>query len=356
MAYLFGFTVNALRNIRALDVDLTPDEGREFKHLIITGPNGSGKTSLLKALFDSWSLKPTEPSPRRGGPVSTRFGPFQNIAAIAFFEARRRPDLKNTVSPNNYQPDMDATSAHLLQYLVNRKTEQAFAAADGDTATVDKIEAWFAEVLRQLRGLFESPEMTWTFDRRSYQFTLKHPSGFEHDLTLLADGHAAAVAVFGELLLMQETIRGRPDPRDAIVLIDEVEAHLHVSLQEQILPLLTSFFPRTQFIVATHSPAVICSIDNALVVDLGHPERRQRSEDLQGIPYGALMTSHFGLANDFDLQSAADLDALRALANRSDLSAEETAQRDALAGSLTRRSPYMALRVWEILQGVEPTP
>jgi ABC-type glutathione transport system ATPase component len=155
---------------------------------------------------------------------------------------------------------------------------------------------------------------------------------------------------------MQEMIRKRGAQRDAIVLIDEVEAHLHVSLQEQILPLLTSFFPRTQFIVATHSPAVICSIDNALVVDLGHPERRQRSEDLQGIPYGALMTSHFGLANDFDLQSAAELDALRALANRADLSAEETAKRDALAGALTRRSPYMALRVWEVLQGVEPTP
>ena len=353
MAYLFGFTVNALRNIRALDVDLTPDEGREFKHLIITGPNGSGKTSLLKELHASWigSIFGAKRS------LNSRFGsPDASETLFAFFEARRRAELKNAVSPSNYQPDMNASSAHLLQYLVNRKTEQAFAAADGDTATVEQIEAWFAEVLLQLRGLFESPSMTWTFDRKTYEFTLRHPSGFEHDLTLLADGHAAAVAVFGELLLMQEMLRSGGLQRDPIVLIDEVEAHLHVSLQEQILPLLTSFFPRTQFIVATHSPAVICSIDNALVVDLGHPERRQRSEDLQGIPYGALMTSHFGLANDFDLQSAADLDALRALANRSDLSAEETAKRDALTAAITPRSPYMALRVWEILQGVEPTP
>jgi predicted ATPase len=352
MAYLYGFTVNALRNIRALEVDLTPDEGREFKHLIITGPNGSGKTSLVTQLGSMYGVAKRLYS----GGLELRFGPGGSNIDAAFFTATRQASLVNVTSPNTPQPSRALDSSHLIQYLVNRKTEQAFAAAEGDAATVERIEKWFETILERFRLLFEEPELSWSFDRRTYRFALQHSSGYGHDLTELADGHAAALAVFAELLLREEAKRAQGKPLDTIVIIDEVEAHLHVSLQEQILPLLTSFFPRTQFIVATHSPAVICSIDNALVVDLGHPERRQRSEDLQGIPYGALMTSHFGLANDFDLHSAGELDALRALANRPDLSAEETAKRDALAGALTRRSPYMALRVWEVLQGVEPTP
>ncbi len=56
--------------------------------------------------------------------------------------------------------------------------------------------------------------------------------------------------------------------REGIVLIDEPEAHLHVSLQKTILPFLIRFFPGLQFIVATHSPYVRDSISNVMVYDL----------------------------------------------------------------------------------------
>jgi predicted ATP-dependent endonuclease of OLD family len=75
------------------------------------------------------------------------------------------------------------------------------------------------------------------------------------------------------------------------VLIDEIETHLHLELQEIILPFLCEMFPRIQFIVATHSPAVISSVEDAVVYDLRKREPVS-SADLQGIRYGTLMTSH----------------------------------------------------------------
>lgn len=45
-----------------------------------------------------------------------------------------------------------------------------------------------------------------------------------------------------------------------IVLIDEVELHLHPSWQQKVLPSLMQIFPNVQFIVTTHSPQVITSI------------------------------------------------------------------------------------------------
>ena len=55
---------------------------------------------------------------------------------------------------------------------------------------------------------------------------------------------------------------------EGIVLIDEVETHLHLALQRKIMPFLTRLFPNIQFIVSTHSPFVVNSIDNAVIYDL----------------------------------------------------------------------------------------
>lgn len=45
-----------------------------------------------------------------------------------------------------------------------------------------------------------------------------------------------------------------------IVLIDEIESHLHVSWQAKIIPLLKELFPKTTFYVATHSPVVLSQL------------------------------------------------------------------------------------------------
>lgn len=58
---------------------------------------------------------------------------------------------------------------------------------------------------------------------------------------------------------------------EGIVLIDEVDLHLHPSWQRAILPALTATFPNCQFIVTTHSPQVISSVpsESIFVLDGG---------------------------------------------------------------------------------------
>ena len=47
----------------------------------------------------------------------------------------------------------------------------------------------------------------------------------------------------------------------AVVLIDEIELHLHPEWQRMIIPRLTKTFPNCQFIVTTHSPQVLSHVD-----------------------------------------------------------------------------------------------
>jgi ABC-type uncharacterized transport system ATPase subunit len=77
-----------------------------------------------------------------------------------------------------------------------------------------------------------------------------------------------------------------------IVLIDEIETHLHIELQKKVLPFLTKMFPRVQFIVTTHSPFVITSVAAAVVYDL---EKRRRLEDLSAYSYEGIIEYYFDL-------------------------------------------------------------
>ena len=54
----------------------------------------------------------------------------------------------------------------------------------------------------------------------------------------------------------------RPDTTvfDALVLIDEIELHLHPRWQRSVIPNLEKTFPNCQFIVTTHSPQVLDSV------------------------------------------------------------------------------------------------
>ena len=49
---------------------------------------------------------------------------------------------------------------------------------------------------------------------------------------------------------------------DGIVMIDEIEQHLHPGWQQRILPSIRKIFPNIQFIVATHSPEVLSTVES----------------------------------------------------------------------------------------------
>lgn len=83
--------------------------------------------------------------------------------------------------------------------------------------------------------------------------------------------------------------------KEGIVLIDEIETHLHLELQRVILPILTTIFPNIQFVVTTHSPFILNSLENAVAFDLEH---REPIEDLTDYSYEALAEGYFGVRTD----------------------------------------------------------
>lgn len=76
------------------------------------------------------------------------------------------------------------------------------------------------------------------------------------NLFCLSSGELAILCCFGELLRQADRIHPNILLKDihGIVLIDEVDKHLHIKLQKEVLPKLFTLFPNIQFLVSSHSP------------------------------------------------------------------------------------------------------
>jgi predicted ATP-binding protein involved in virulence len=85
-------------------------------------------------------------------------------------------------------------------------------------------------------------------------------NGEELIINQLSDGEKCLLAMVGDLarrLAIANPGLENPLEGEGVVLIDEIELHLHPQWQRKIIPALTRTFPNCQFIVTTHSPQVL---------------------------------------------------------------------------------------------------
>ncbi len=325
--------VDKVRHVKDLEIHLSDTER---KHLIITGKNGSGKTSLLEALspcfepvWRSIAGKTLSVDGIIRVELSQRFPPPESPLAgeqrfITFsFEAKRRANFLPSEGPKKLDLAMHSNvSEYFLQHIVNLKFERLIARDDGDEQSATKIDEWFARFEAQLKNLFDAEKLELRFDRKNYDFSIMLEDREPFRLSELSDGYSAVMYIITEIMLRMEATKSSAYDVEGIVIIDEIETHLHVELQKKILPFLCNFFPRIQFIVSTHSPFVLSSVENAVICDL---ETHMVTKDLSGYSYDALIESYFrsDKYSDSLKRKVARYEALADMSKRSDREMDE---------------------------------
>jgi predicted ATP-binding protein involved in virulence len=99
--------------------------------------------------------------------------------------------------------------------------------------------------------------------RRSPLRMTINKQGDELIVNQLSDGEKCLLAMVGDLARRLAIANpGLENPREGsgVVLIDEIELHLHPKWQREVIPALKRTFPNCQFIVTTHSPQVISQV------------------------------------------------------------------------------------------------
>lgn len=133
----------------------------------------------------------------------------------------------------------------------------------------------------------------------------------------LSDGYRTTLAMVMDIAArMAEANPFMEDPLQTrgMILIDEVDLHLHPEWQREFLPKLINTFPKAQFVVTTHSPFIIQSVKTGKLVDLDQEdpedspslEKELSVEDivedfmgLEGIQRSAKFNERMELADEY---------------------------------------------------------
>lgn len=333
---------------KSIDINLNS------RNVVITGANGSGKTTLLKKLHESIKVRLTrnhqeyeshtnslnyqqsqlvlhpigsneyqqiqsqieyikkwlnDKNPSLNLEISNinnfiiNFNNFKAVNLI--FEAMRINNIQAATSTTSIQIEKDNVRQNyrqhgnqimqlgmrLEQHLLNLKFNESLAGyEEKDEIKAKKFSDWFKNFNEQLTFLFEGIDTRLKFNIDTRKFSILQN---ERDFTFqeLSSGYQAIFNIYAELLMSSEMFDVPPNELEGIVIIDEIDVHLHISLQRIILPFFMKAFPNIQFIVSTHSPFVITSTDNTVVFDLTKNELIE--EDLTNFSYDSIVKGLF---------------------------------------------------------------
>jgi AAA15 family ATPase/GTPase len=308
------------------------DIALDGKNLIITGANGSGKTSFLRNVYnktflliaekqqadlpllkqqlqnfehmlsqqtkgtsgyDQWQnnvkRQKTEIEAITRGlvvaiPDNIEFSALydERRAVIQFYEEKRFANIAEAKTAQGLQTEIDENKkiaaqqnvgSKLEQHLLNLKTRRSLALTeDHDTALAETIDAWFSDFEKNLTKLFEDDSIRLVFNSNANKFSFRQKGKEPYAFQTLSAGYNAIFDIYADLLMRTEYFAIKPPDLRGAIFIDEIETHLHISLQRLIFPFFTKSFPGVQFIATTHSPFVLMSAPDTLVFDLEKEE------------------------------------------------------------------------------------
>ncbi len=93
-----------------------------------------------------------------------------------------------------------------------------------------------------------------------YELSIVFKNGKSKSLNDLPAGYRRLYSIVLELAYRAYILNGSKEP-SGIVLIDEIDLHLHPSLEQEVVQCLRDIFPQVQFVMTSHSAAVIANLD-----------------------------------------------------------------------------------------------
>ncbi|MDE7203773.1 MAG: ATP-binding protein [Lachnospiraceae bacterium] len=403
--FITEIRIEKLRHLSNIVISLNPEQRQ---NLIITGKNGSGKTSLLVALqkylraindkcfenlieyyipqlseiqerLDKAETETEKHEIERANSntlnqikqyadgVRILFNDRHHLESLyaqgdfitAYFPSNRKTQIVRSqgvedIKLSNAYSVNSEPGKLLHKYMVHLKTQQAYARNEGDMVTVDKIQRWFDRFVEALRGLLDDDTINLKYEYKEYDFKIhesgRNPFGFE----TLSDGYSSVIEIVSDLILRMDKnwLLGDEISQydvEGIVLIDEIETHLHIGLQKKIMPFLTEFFPRIQFIVTTHSPYILNSLSNAKVYDL---ENCIELEDLSMYSSEDLAEGYFG-ADEYSDKLKGKINRYKYLKEKPDLTEEERAERARLRSEFRNISKELSPEIADMFYDIE---
>lgn len=394
--FIKNIKINKIRHLKDLDIQVCEDK---CKHIIFTGKNGSGKTSVLDAIavflnsitkgdnpeelirhieetrerIQRRTKEGKEDEVLKGNDLLKRLNALylESTAGVwidlnaSFVKIRNQFEMGkfivsyykadrifSSIEPKHVEKvqlksgyAIDETPREeFIKYLLDLKMTQALAISGGKKDKANTISTWFEKFDDLLKRIFNDKSVRLDFDEETFKFSIVMDGREPFDFNTLSSGYAAILDIVVDLIIRMEKQLNRSFDFTipGIVLIDEIETHLHLELQKNIMKLLTTVFPNIQFIVSSHSPFILNSLNNVVIYDL---ENKMLVENgLSDVPYSGIVEGYFN-ADELSDELRDKFDAYKALANKPNLDDDDYEQIADLEMYLDEIPDYLALNL-----------
>ena len=248
-------------------------------------------------------------------PVETR--PKFSWAAIAYAGMRSVSDAnvaaiqEPTDSPfeNSLSFVQTADTNRLAQWIANQEFKRLKAKDRGDVARAEQLALSIRDIERIVAEIIDDEHFAFVTGVDDNNVRVRR-NGVVIDMGLLPDGLKSIVSWIADLLMRLDRIPWiddtPPTQRPFLLLLDEIDIHLHPSWQRKILPIVQRVFPKAQIIASTHSPFVVASVNDAHIITLKVENGVAEVEDIVpsqvGVSYSAVLRSIFGIESDFSIE------------------------------------------------------
>lgn len=277
---------------------------------VICGANGIGKTTILDIISDAFSFNISSKLKRNA--LCEKGSYFISVSDIENQILEKTEDVEK-FQPNTevYRGGWQRYSNNLLYFGIDRninytKLESVTSDPERKDYIVGKmavngiqandIKNWFVnrylfvdkrgsltneqienyKLAEKAFGVLDDTVNFKTVIARTYDIMLTTSKGdiyFEY----LSSGYKSCIyIIFGIIKEIEYRTSERPvqaNKFDGVVLIDEVDLHLHPIWQAGLIKALKAIFPYAQFILTTHSPSVLQILEKEEIIALGYNEK-----------------------------------------------------------------------------------
>ena len=340
---------------------------------LLTSVGYSSFVPAIRRSTDFRAESPTVPKPR-DDPM-----PRQSSAGSSVRLRRRRPGA----------PADDPIEGN-VEFIKRRKFIQTDASSISDETVIQKIIELDYRAYRrgkpEIRGIVEktvaiASEVTEGYPIRFVRVDedddglfpqFETPDGLV-PLNVLSQGTQSLVQWLARLLIDMAEYYDYPEDmehRQGILIVDEIDAHLHPSWQRRIIPALTEHFPNLQIFCSTHSPLMLAGLKAGQVQlldrdDDGKVTVSRNERDIVAWSADEILRSFLNVPSPTDLETARNIERLQELEQidgptdeqaRELERLQETVRRDMMGGPLAAQLEELRSILNEAKAGYDPAP